>query len=324
MAARAMAVSLGTSPEAPFIPVSQQPSAQIGAAWWAADATVSAASCVEQAQPQPQPVFFGRYEIRTLLGFGGMGIVYGGFDPLLRRDVAVKVMSSSLSGDAGLRRRFEREAQIGAAVRDPRVMGVHDVGTQDSAPYVVLELIEGSSLQKYLLSGPLPTREVARIGRELASGLAAIHRAGFVHRDLKPSNVMITPAGAIKIVDFGLAAPSGTSETDAPSCSDAAVPGAILGTVRYMSPEQARGETLDARSDQFSLGVLLYEAASGRNPFTRGSLQATIAAILVHEPPPPSADRRLNAIIERCLAKNPARRFDDLGDLGQLARSARF
>jgi serine/threonine-protein kinase len=291
-------------------------------AWPAVEPTATARP--GDVEPAPPALLFGRYEVGTLLGFGGMGVVYRAFDPLLRRDAAIKVMSPSFSSDPGLRRRFEREARVAAAIRHPGVVSVYDFGIEDGTPYLVLELVDGRTLQELLRDGPLPPREVARLGGEVASGLAAIHRAGFVHRDVKPSNVMVTPAGAIKIVDLGLAAPSGTSETDAPSCSDATVPGAILGTVRYMSPEQARGETLDARSDQFSLGVLLYEAASGRNPFTRGSLQATIAAILFHDPPPPSEDRLLNATIERCLAKDPARRFDNLGDLGQLARIARF
>jgi serine/threonine protein kinase len=258
---------------------------------------------------------FGRYEVGTLLGFGGMGVVYQAFDPLLRRDVAVKIMSPAFSSDPGLRRRFEREARVAASVRHPGVVSVYDFGVDDGSPYLVLELVEGRTLNEVLRRGPLPPSEVASIARELASGLAAIHRAGFVHRDIKPSNIMLARDGAVRIIDLGLAAPSGASEADAPSVPDATVPGAVLGTVRYMSPEQARGERLDPRSDQFSMGVVLYEAACGSNPFFRGSLAATIAALLVHEPPPPCSDPALNALIARCLDKRPKHRFQELKDV---------
>jgi serine/threonine protein kinase len=278
-------------------------------------ATATAASWAGHPEKAVPEGFLGRYEVGTLLGFGGMGVVYQAFDPLLRRDVAVKVMSPAFSSDPGLRRRFEREARVAASVRHPGVVSVYDFGVDDGSPYLVLELVEGRTLNEVLRRGPLPPSEVASIARELASGLAAIHRAGFVHRDIKPSNIMLARDGAVRIIDLGLAAPSGASEADAPSVPDATVPGAVLGTVRYMSPEQARGERLDPRSDQFSMGVVLYEAACGSNPFFRGSLAATIAALLVHEPPPPCSDPALNALIARCLDKRPKHRFQELKDV---------
>jgi serine/threonine protein kinase len=275
-------------------------------------ATAAATPWLEHPESSIPTSSFGRYEVGTLLGFGGMGVVHQAFDPVLQRDVAIKVMSESLSADAGLRRRFEREAAIAAAIRHPSVVSVYDFGMENGSPYLVQELVEGRTLHEVLLEGRLPAREVLHIARDLASGLAAIHRAGFVHRDVKPSNIMLTKGGGVRIIDLGLAAPSGSSEADSPSVPGALVPGAVLGTVRYMSPEQARGERLDPPSDQFSMGVVLYEAACGRNPFFRGSLAATIAAILVHEPAPPSFDAGLNALVARCLEKEKAKRFSDL------------
>jgi len=228
----------------------------------------------------------GPYEIISPLGAGGMGEVYRAKDPRLKREVAVKVLSAEVLGDAERQKRFQREAEAISALNHPNVLSVYDTGSENGTPYIVSELVEGESLRKLLQKGPVPIRRLLDIAVQIADGLAAAHQAGIVHRDLKPENVMLTREGRVKILDFGLAKPlfphTGSAEelTASAALTDS---GVILGTVRYMSPEQASGLPTDFRSDQFSFGLLLYEMATGKQAFVRNTPVQTLSAIVGDE-----------------------------------------
>jgi WD40 repeat protein len=266
----------------------------------------------------------GPYEVLSLLGAGGMGQVYRARDARLGRDVAIKVLHEDVAGDPDRLRRFEQEARAVAALNHPNILTVHDVGTQDGAPYVVTELLEGQSLRDVALERLPAQRQVLGWAVQTAQGLAAAHRKGIVHRDLKPENLFLTTDGRIKILDFGLAkqldaAPAGTQEDTA--AGDVTRPGVVMGTVAYMSPEQAQAFPVDARSDIFSFGVVLYELLSGRHPFRRETVGATLSAILQQTPPPlssadPTIPRALDGIVARCLEKRREERFQGAHDLG--------
>ena len=256
----------------------------------------------------------GPYEIVAPLGAGGMGEVYRARDTRLGRDVALKVLPVDLAGDTARRARFEQEARLLAALNHPNILGIHDIG--DS--YVVMELVEGSTLR----GAQLPLRKVLDIGAQIAEGLAAAHGAGITHRDLKPDNVMVTKDGRVKILDFGLAkvnSPKGGEKETRTAYSD---PGAVMGTVGYMSPEQVRAQGVDARSDIFSLGVLLHELIRGERPFLGDSAAETMTAIVKTDAPPlpegtPSGVVR---VIEGCLAKQPEERWQSARDLSRQLR----
>ncbi len=266
----------------------------------------------------------GPYEVVEEIGGGGMGIVYRARDPRLERDVAVKLLTSQLSERGGFKERFAREAKTIAKLQHPHVCSVFDVGESDDHAYLVMELLEGETLAERIRRGPLPLAELQRIGSEIAEGLDAAHRAGLVHRDLKPSNVMLTPSGA-KLLDFGLARTMDPQETS--PANDAATltaplttAGHIVGTRPYMSPEQVTGLPVDARSDIWALGCVLYEMATARSPFAGDSLEAQTAAILNREPEPPSQvaaglSARLDWIVGRCLRKDPERRWQSARDV---------
>src|SRR5437868_9805548 len=206
----------------------------------------------------------GPYEIVALLGAGGMGEVYRARDPRLQRDVAIKVLPGFISEDADRLRRFEQEARAAGALNHPNVLAVHDVGTHDGAPYLVTELLEGSSLRARLTSGPLSGRKAIEYAVQIAHGLAAAHDKGIVHRDLKPDNIFLCRDGRAKILDFGLAKLKTSEAEDATVTHlahlDQTGSWIVLGTAGYMSPEQVRGEKADSRSDIFSFGAVLYEA----------------------------------------------------------------
>ncbi len=267
----------------------------------------------------------GPYEIISPLGAGAMGEVYRGRDKRLGRDAAIKVLPAAFASDAESLRRFEHEARAASALNHPNIVTVYDVGSAESVSYIAMELVEGRNLRDVMNDGRLPIRRILEIGAQIAEGLAAAHARGLVHRDLKPQNVMLTRDGLVKILDFGLAKQVGTESLGADEAGVTAersltTPGTILGTVGYMSPEQARGEPADARSDQFSLGVILYEMASGRRAFDRGSAIETLSAILRDEPSPleaadPSLPGPFCWIVERCLAKEPDRRYESTRDL---------
>ena len=260
----------------------------------------------------PPGTRLGPYEILGALGAGGMGEVYRARDSRLRRDVALKILPAAVSADADSRARFEREAHAAAALNHPNILAIYDVGSENDVFYIATELVNGETLATLLKRGPLPTRRLLEIAVQIADGMASAHAAHIVHRDLKPANVMVATDGRVKILDFGLAKqhgrPDGGDET---VLTDHTQPGMILGTVNYMSPEQARGQPADYRSDQFSFGVLLYEMATGRRAFDRIESVQIMAAIISEEAPP--IEVRLPAplrwAIDRCLAKDPSGRY---------------
>ena len=269
------------------------------------------------------------YEIVDLLGEGGMGVVYRARDPRLGRDVAVKVLDASLVASHEARARFEREARAVAALSHPNVLAIHDVGEHEGTAYTVTELLEGESLQDRLRRGALPLRSALDMGAQIADGLAAAHDRGIVHRDLKPANVFLTRDGLVKILDFGLAktgAPDRDGDPLGATVVDDTAPGTVLGTVRYMSPEQVRGETVDTRSDLFSFGTVLWEMLTGRVAFDRGSTAECMAAILQEDLPEPGEDDEsvppfVDRILRRCHQKDPALRFRTAQDLAFALRS---
>jgi hypothetical protein len=261
-----------------------------------------------------------------------MGEVYKARDPRLGRDIAIKVLPAELASDPERLKRFEREARAASALSHPNIVTVYDVGTAGSVSYMAIELIDGSTLHELLLPGPLPIRKLLDLAVQIADGLAAAHEAGIVHRDLKPLNVMVSRAGFVKILDFGLdkvpiapagAAAHGGSETvPRLATMSGTTAGIVLGTAGYMSPEQARGTPLDFRSDQFSFGAVLYEMATGRRAFGGATPADTLSAILQKEPAPvervrPDAPAPLRWIIERCLAKSASDRYASTRDLAR-------
>jgi serine/threonine protein kinase/Tol biopolymer transport system component len=276
-----------------------------------------------------------------------MGDVYRATDTRLGRDVALKILRGEVSHDADRRARFEREARTVASLNHPNIVALFEVGNADGVEFTASELVDGESLRALIQHGAVPVRRVVELATQLADGMAAAHAAGVVHRDLKPENVMLTRDGRVKILDFGLArvappafgiasgAGSGSSaETVVVSAetmmSPAPVefltsPGVVLGTAAYMSPEQARGLETDYRSDQFSFGLMVYELLAGRRPFARGSAIETMAAIVRDEPEPldPKLPLALRWVVERCLEKEPAQRFDSSRDLYQQLRMLR-
>src|SRR5271170_8097189 len=271
----------------------------------------------------------GPYEIQSPLGAGGMGEVYRARDARLGRDVAIKVLPEALAKDADRLRRFEQEARTIAALNHPNILGIHDIGAHDGAPFLVSEFLEGQTLRDKLVSGPLPVRRAIEYALGITEGLAAAHEKGIVHRDLKPENVFVTRDGRIKVLDFGLAKlvrPEEAHETEVTLSSPATLPGMVMGTVGYMSPEQVRGEPIDLRSDIFSFGAVLYEMLTGKRAFKRATSAETMTAILREEPQalndtgwqgPPELQR----ILARCLEKNVTQRFQSASDLGFAVES---
>lgn len=266
----------------------------------------------------------GPYEIRAPIGVGGMGEVYRATDPRLGRDVAIKVLPEELARDPDRLSRFEQEARAASALNHPNIVTIHDIGSQGAVHYIAMELVDGETLREILSEGRLPVEELLRIAVQVAEGLAKAHAAGIVHRDLKPENVMLTEDGYVKILDFGLAklSPHGgllTSET-VTIAKAVTEQGVLLGTAHYMSPEQARGVTVDYRSDQFSFGIILYEMATGELPFHRETAAQTLAAIIEAAPERllernPELPAGLVAVVDRCLAKDPVKRYESTEEL---------
>jgi eukaryotic-like serine/threonine-protein kinase len=246
----------------------------------------------------------GRFEVQAPLGAGGMGEVYRARDTRLDRPVALKVVASSLRDDPERARRFRREALATSALNHPNIVTVHEILELDGHEVLVTELVDGETLHERLLAGALPVPEALDIAVQVAHGLAAAHAVGIVHRDVKPRNVMVRHDGLVKLLDFGIAKSPSTASRDGETG-----PGEILGTVAYMSPEQARGLPVDARTDVWSLGVILYQMVTGEAPFSGRSATDTLAAILTHDPEPPSRTRpelpeELDRLIARTLAKD--------------------
>jgi serine/threonine protein kinase len=265
----------------------------------------------------------GPYEIQSPLGAGGMGEVYRARDTRLGRDVAVKILSESFAGDSERLHRFEQEARAVAALTHPNILAIHDIGEQDGAPYIVSELLEGESLRAALDRGALPQRKTIEYGVQIAHGLAAAHEKGIVHRDLKPENVFVTKDGRVKILDFGLAKlakTAGTGADEVTLTSERTAAGVVMGTASYMAPEQVRSEAVDARTDIFAFGAVLYEMLSGVRAFRRDTAAETMTAVLKEDPPELSGPVRavsstLDRIVRRCLEKNQAERFQSARDL---------
>ncbi|MDQ2979075.1 MAG: serine/threonine protein kinase, partial [Acidobacteriota bacterium] len=226
----------------------------------------------------------GPYEILAPLGAGGMGEVWKARDPRLGREVAIKVLPASFSADPDRLRRFEQEAKAAGLLNHPNITAVYDIGTENQAPYVVTELLEGETLRGALAGGKFSPRKAVDYALQIAHGLAAAHEKGIVHRDLKPENLFVTKDGRIKILDFGLAklthTEAGSGVTNLPTATAGTEPGVVLGTLGYMSPEQVRGRPADARSDIFSFGAILYEMLSGKRAFHGDSAADTMSAIL--------------------------------------------
>jgi serine/threonine protein kinase len=273
----------------------------------------------------PSGTKLGPYEILSALGAGGMGEVYRARDPRLGREVAIKVLPSGSAPDSEHLRRFEQEARATAALNHPNILAVFDIGSQDNSPYIVSELLEGATLRSRLISGPLPVRKAVDYALQIVRGLAGAHDHGIFHRDLKPENIFITRDGHVKILDFGLAKLT-MPEPDAPGMSTQATldsvtgRGVLLGTLGYMSPEQCRGANIDARSDIFSFGAVLYEMISGQRAFRGDTTADTISSILKEEPHDLSSAVRdvpplLERIVHHCLEKDPAARFQSARDV---------
>jgi len=261
------------------------------------------------------------YEVLEKLGEGGMGVVYKARDSHLKRFVALKVLPTEKVADAERKQRFVQEARAASALNHPNIVTVHDIDQSDGIDFIAMEYVEGKSLGELIGRKGLKLSEALKYAVQIADALAKAHAAGIVHRDLKPANVMVTGDGRVKVLDFGLAkltetAPVGPEDptlTERPSTEV----GLIVGTAGYMSPEQAEGKTVDARSDIFSFGSVLYEMVTGRRAFRRDSPASTLAAILHLEPPPLPAEipQELERVITRCLRKDPLRRFQHIDDV---------
>jgi tetratricopeptide (TPR) repeat protein len=259
--------------------------------------------------PETGAVLAGRYELSTLLGKGGMGYVYAARDRKLMRDVAVKLLgSATLERDA--LRRFGREALAAGALQHPNVVAVYDFGDEGGRPFLVTELLRGSTLRALLDAGRLPLHEVRSIARQVASGLAAAHEKGFIHRDLKPENIFVSGEGWVKILDFGLVKLAESLHVVNPADASATGVDRTLGTIGYMAPEQVRGQPLDQRADLFNFGLVLYEMLSGKRAFTGESHTETSYAIISRRPAPLplSAPRNLRRLVQRCLEKDREKR----------------
>jgi len=267
----------------------------------------------------------GPYQITTPLGAGGMGEVYRALDTRLERTVAIKILPAHLSSDPVRKQRFEREAKTISSLNHPHICTLHDIGSQDGVDYLVMECVEGETLAKRLVKGPLPLEQVSKLGAQIADALDKAHRSGIVHRDLKPGNIMLTASGA-KLLDFGLAklvAPlTSVATLTAAVTQDPPVTeqGTIVGTFQYMSPEQVEGKELDGRSDIFSLGAVLYEMVTGKRAFEGKSQLSVASAILEKEPTPigtikPMTPPTLDHTLKKCLAKDPDERWQSASDL---------
>jgi eukaryotic-like serine/threonine-protein kinase len=266
----------------------------------------------------------GAYEVIAPIGRGGMGVVYRARDSKLHRDVAIKALPDAFSQDRDRLLRFEREARLLAALNHPNIAAIYSVEEQAGSTFLVMELVEGSTLGEMLASGPLPVDEALSVCSGIASGLEAAHEAGIIHRDLKPSNVKVRPDGTVKVLDLGLARVAEASGVAVDSSLSPTVTtpathaGVILGTAAYMSPEQARGRALDKRTDIFSFGCLLYECLTGKQAFSGETVSDTLAAIIKSEPDwsalPDATPSTVRDLLRRCLQKDPKRRLHDIAD----------
>jgi Tol biopolymer transport system component len=268
----------------------------------------------------PPGTRLGAFEIVGELGAGGMGQVYRARDLKLGREVAIKILSDAVRTDLDRLARFEREARALAALNHPNVASIYGLAEQDGITALILELVEGETLAVRLQRGPQPLREAIAIARQIAQALQAAHEQGIVHRDLKPANINVTPSGIVKVLDFGLAR---TVKTDVSGASTVTIDhtqaGVIVGTPAYMSPEQARGQTVDTRTDVWAFGCVLFEMLTGTQPFSGPTISDSIAAILGREPDwtrlPGTTPPAVRRLLQRCLAKDAALRLRDIGEV---------
>src|SRR5262245_10058850 len=270
----------------------------------------------------------GVFEILAPLGAGGMGEVYRARDTRLERTVAIKALPELFARDPERRARFEREARTPAALQHPAIARLHGLEDVDGTPHLVPEFVEGETLERRVARGAIPVREVLEIGIQVASAIEAAHERGIIHRDLKPGNVMMTPGGAVKVLDFGLARGDAAPPTSSLNLSDsptmavsATAQGIVVGTAPYMSPEQAVGSAVDRRTDVWAFGGLLYECLSGRRAFGGETVPDVLARLLAHDPDwtalPAAAPPRLRELLRRCLVRDVRERPRDIGDLGR-------
>ena len=286
---------------------------------------LAARALAQDPKDEPPPNYVGisllHYQITEKIGEGGMGVVYKARDTHLDRAVAIKVLTATAVADPERKRRFVQEAKAASALNHPNIIDIHDINSDAGVDFIVMEYVDGRTLDRRIRRKGLRIGEALKYAVQITDALAAAHAAGIAHRDLKPANIMVTETGVVKVLDFGLAkltqplqsAVSGTM----PSAESMTGEGRIIGTVTYMSPEQAEGKAVDARSDIFSFGSVLYEMLTGKQAFQGDSTISTLSTIIEKDPPPLSADipRDLEKIVTRCLRKDPARRFQTMADL---------
>src|SRR6202167_550889 len=286
--------------------------------------SVGPVTAADAPRPDLKGVAVGPYRILEEIGVGGMGQVFRALDTRLHRTVAIKVLPSTHVADPDRKRRFLQEARAASKLNHPNIVTLHDMASDGEVDYLVMEDVAGKQVKEVTLAEGLPISEAGGYAIQLAGALAVAHAAGLIHRDIKPANIMVTNDGQVKVLDFGLAKQltPGADSIDA----GLSVPGILVGTVSYMSPEQTRGEPLDARSDIFALGSVLYEAVTGQLPFRAPSLLSTLHEIALHDPPPPSRVQPrvpvwLEQIILRCLRKQVAERYQSMTELLEALRS---
>ncbi len=260
----------------------------------------------------------GRYHVLDLLGAGGMGRVYRALDPTLGREVAIKALARTFRGDSASLRRFEREARVLATLSHPNIGTIYGFEQLDGEPYLVLERVDGETLADRLVRGAMPIEAALSVAGQIVEGLEEAHGKGVIHRDLKPSNVMVTADGRVKLVDFGLAKEIGTTPALDPPAAPLTSPGVVLGTARYMSPEQVRGENVDTRTDVWAFGCVLYEMLTARPAFPGRSVSEVVAAVLRDDPDwlalPADAPTNVSRLLRRCLRRDPRMRLQHVGD----------
>ena len=267
------------------------------------------------------------YKILEKLGSGGMGEVYRAKDLKLGRDVAIKVLREELAADPERLRRFEQEARSASSLNHPNIITIYEIDKHGATPYIAMEYVEGKTLREMISEGPISTKQLLQLATQIAEGLAKAHSAGIIHRDLKPANLMVSIDGYVKILDFGLAKllpQAGVDSEGATMTKNGTVAGAVMGTLSYMSPEQALGKPLDVRTDLFSLGVVLYEMATASRPF-RGETPAGLFDEILHKTPPtpsslnPEIPKDVDRFIQKALEKNPSQRYPSANELsGEL------
>ena len=271
----------------------------------------------------------GPYVIESLLGAGGMGEVYRARDVRLQRTVAIKVLPAHLSSDPELHARFEQEAKSISGLQHPNICVIHDIGSQDGVDFMVMEYVAGQTLDKLIPAGGLATDVAVKYAAQVAEALSRAHASGIVHRDLKPSNIMVDESALVKVLDFGLAKlAASASVMSAEAATMATTPGMIMGTVAYMSPEQAEGKPVDARSDIFSFGSVFYEMLTGRRAFEGQSSAALLSSVMRDEPRPLNELKRdlppeVRRIVTRCLRKDPTARYASGAELAHELKNCR-